>query len=79
MQGGLRRYIEHGISPGSFLTAVLSNDLRGAFECADDENRQIIEWYVRFLYNYAPSGCWGSRARFDVWCAHGGLNKWSAA
>lgn len=73
MIGGLRRYIEHGVPPGSFLTALLSNDLRGTFECADDENRKCVENYVRFLYNYGPSECWGSRARFDAWCKSGGI------
>ena len=73
MIGGLRRYIENGIGPGSFLTALLSNDLRRTFECADDENRTCIENYVRFLYSYAPSECWGSADKFDVWCRQGGL------
>lgn len=73
MIGGVRRYIENGIPPGSFLTAVLSNDLRGAFERADDENRGCIEGYVRFLYSYGPSECWGSPAKFNAWCQRGGL------
>ena len=40
-QGGtylVRRYIEHGIPPGHFLTAVIEKDLCGASERADDEN-----------------------------------------
>lgn len=73
MIGGLRRYIENGILPGSFLSALLSNDLRSTFERADDENRRCIENYVRFLYNYAPSECWGSPAKFNAWCKQGGL------
>jgi large subunit ribosomal protein L9 len=36
MIGGLRRYIENGIGPGDFLWAVLTNDLRGAIERADE-------------------------------------------
>ena len=28
--------------PGSFLSAVLCNDLRGACECADDTNRSRL-------------------------------------
>lgn len=75
MIGGLRRYIEHGIPPGSFLTAVLSNDLRGAFERGDDINRVAVENYVRFLYNYAPAGSWGSSACFADWCKQGGLSE----
>jgi hypothetical protein len=79
MVGGLRRYIEHGIPPGSFLTALLSNDLRGTFERADDENRAAVENWIRFLYNYAPSECWGSPAKLTTWCQHGGLSNRDAA
>lgn len=78
MVGGLRRYIEHGIPPGHFLTAVLSNDLRGAFERGDDINRAAVENYVRFLYNYAPSNCWGSPDAFADWCKQGGLTERAA-
>ena len=67
MHGAVSRWIMHGISPGSFLLAVLRNDLRGAAECADDENRRLLYQYVFFLYNYAPSGCWGSPVRVDEW------------
>lgn len=78
MIGGLRRYIEDGIPPGSFLTALLSNDLRGTFERADEENSARVGDWVRFLYNYAPSPCWGSPAKFDAWCKHGGLSERAA-
>lgn len=79
MIGGLRRYIEEGVPPGSFLTAVLTNDLRGAYERADEINSAAIGDYVRFLYSYGPSECWGSRARFDAWCERGGLSDRVAA
>lgn len=78
MIGGLRRYIEDGIPPGSFLTAVLSNDLRGACERADDENRHCLFDYVSFLYNHAPTGSWGSKENFGAWCDLGGLNRRAA-
>jgi len=74
MLGALQRYIDHGIPPGDFLTAVLSNDLREACTRADDENQQLIYEYVKFLYNYAPLGCWGSRENFHSWLKQGGLN-----
>ena len=31
MRGGIERYVMNGVPPGSFLTAVLSNDLKEAF------------------------------------------------
>jgi hypothetical protein len=67
MQGGMERWIEHGVPPGSFLTAVLSNDLRGAFERTDSDNLPLIRDYLVFLYNYAPMGCWGSELAFRQW------------
>ena len=61
MMGALRRYLDDGIKPGDFLTAVLSNDLKEACGRADDHNRHILFEYVSYLYNYCPKTCWGSR------------------
>lgn len=66
-KGTMQRYIEHGIEPGSFLMAVLSNDLRGACERADSQNKHLLFEYVQWLYNYAPQGCWGDRATVSTW------------
>jgi hypothetical protein len=79
MIGGLRLFIEDGIPPGSFLTALLSNDLRETFARADEENSRSIKNWLIFLYNYAPSDCWGSPAKFNAWIERGGLNGRSAA
>lgn len=54
---------------GSFLTALLSNDLKETHARADDINQPAIRNYIRFLYSYAPSGCWGSPERFQDWLA----------
>lgn len=70
MVGAVKRYLMKGIPPGSFLTAVLCNDLREAFARADDENAAAMHDWVRFFYNYAPSGSWGSPDRFAAWMAH---------
>ena len=71
MIGGLRRYIEHKVGPGDFLMAVLCNDLRRACERADDTNIKLLVNYVRFLYNDAPSQCWGSAEKVKAWLALG--------
>lgn len=63
----LWRWIENGISPGGFLTAVLRNDLAGAVDKADDRNVELIPNYVRLLYNFAPAGCWGSERQMSDW------------
>lgn len=67
LRGGAQRYIEHGILPGEFLTAVLCNDLREAFAYADDANREQLYEIVRFFWNEAPSACWGSTEKMDKW------------
>ena len=37
---GLEPYVEFGTPPGSFLRAVLDNDLIRAFGCADQYNKE---------------------------------------
>lgn len=59
-QDALTRYVEHGIKPGGFLTAVLSNDLFGAFSRADPLNAAAMQDIVKFIYNELPAGAWGS-------------------
>jgi len=67
LRGGMRRWIESGIQPGHFLTAVLSNDLREACARADSENRFRLFDIVAWLYNRAPSACWGSPENVAEW------------
>lgn len=79
MGGTVRRYIENGISPGHFLTAVICNDLREACSRADDENRRLLFEYVGFFYSHAPSDCWGGPEKYKAWMQHGGLDGMRAA
>ncbi len=72
MKGGLLRYLLRGIPPGSFLTALLSNDLRRTFERADDHNQRAVLDYIKFLYNDAPGQVWGSPSKVNDWIALGG-------
>ena len=62
---GVQRYLEHGIRPGDFLTAVLCNDLKEACGRADFTNRYLLFDIVNWLYNEAPLGSWGSPEIFD--------------
>ena len=70
---GVLRWIEHGIDGGSFLMAVFSNDLKEAFGRADDINAARLRDYIVYLYNYAPTGCWGSPDNVKAWRKAGGL------
>ncbi len=66
-QGGVERYIEHGIMPGDFLSAVICNDLREACGRADLESREQLFELVSWFYTYAPRSCWGSREDMVDW------------
>ena len=73
---GLFLYAFHGIRPGSFLEAVLSNDLMESFGRADHINREKILEICRFIYLELPHGCHGSRDKVGEWVdAFRKLNK----
>ncbi len=65
----LVRYVEQRILPGKFLRYVLMNDLAEAAARADVYNRRRLYEYVTWLYNDAPSGCWGSAETVSQWVA----------
>ena len=67
MEKGMYDYIKYGIEPGGFLRSVLANDLKEAVGKADDCNIKIIPAYVSYLYNKAPSSCWGSPEKVVNW------------
>lgn len=74
MRGGARRYVEHGIPPGSFLTAVLEHDFLGAFKRADDENANRMRDWASWLYNECPNSAHGSPEKVAAWIARGGAH-----
>jgi len=78
MMGGIFRYVEEGVLPGGFLSAVFSNDLTGAVAHADDVNMRNLPAYVRFIYNHCPSDCWGDRDKVKAWLVNGGLKGTNA-
>lgn len=73
MKLGIEQYIEQGLEPGGFLKALIQNDLREAVARADINNSAALADWVRALYSYAPSGCWGSPEAYEQWVAHKGL------
>lgn len=58
--GALERYLNHGIMPGSFMTAVLENNLKEAIGRADSDNSANLKNIVGYIYNHLPSHSWGS-------------------
>ena len=64
---GIRNYIETGRPMGGFLTAVFENDLFDAVGKADLGNRRDLADLVIWIFNNAPSGCWGSEKKVYQW------------
>ncbi len=67
MMCALLNYINHGHPIGDFLNAVLCNDLSEACGRADAENPRNLPAYTVFLYNEAPSTCYGSKEKVAAW------------
>ena len=67
MRGGAERWIEHGIEPGSFMQAVICNNLTLACMYADHINKYRLFDFVNFFHNEAPSACWGSEEKMIAW------------
>lgn len=69
MASGMYLYLLHRVRPGSFMEAVLCNDLREAVACADDENGARLKEWVRFMYCELPANSWGSPELVRQWLA----------
>jgi hypothetical protein len=64
---GLQLYIERGVKPGSFLSAVLANDFAKAATRADSANSELLREWALFLLNELPPECWGSWETVQHW------------
>lgn len=71
MRDTVRLYVEQRIEPGSFMVALLSNDLIESFARADDINAKAMERWVVFLYSFMPQSLWGSREVVEEWLSGG--------
>lgn len=67
IRGGIERYLTELRAPGDFLTAVITNDLRGAFARADEESLKALRLLNRWFYNRAPSSAHGSLDAMRRW------------
>lgn len=79
MRGAMERYLSHGIPPGSFLEAVLCNNLSEAVSRADHINRHRLLDIVNFLQWHVPANCWGDVAEYASWCTSGGIEGQKAS
>lgn len=69
---GLTRYVQSGIPPGSFLRAVLANDLEDALACADSESMANLQAIVEFVAESVPPRARGSEQAVREWIKEGG-------
>jgi len=74
MVASILKYVEFGIRPGSFLQAIICNNLKEAVGQADNENLKNLPAFVNYFYNKTPSICWGSLEKMILWEEHGGAN-----
>lgn len=70
-------YVEKGTPTGSFLQAVIDNDLKKAFDRADDRNAATLRAIVAYFYNFCPAGCWGFKGAYSAWIAAKRLERQS--
>jgi hypothetical protein len=70
--GGFNRYVENGIRPGSFLTAVFEGDFHEMCRRGGEDAIKELWPVVMYLHNKCPNGCFGSRERVNNWIERGG-------
>ena len=65
----IRRYIEegYGASLSTFYRCLIANDLIGAMQGSDEENRAALPIFVEYLTAYAPADCYGSSEKLHTW------------
>lgn len=62
-----QRYVEKGISPGSFGRALLCNNLAASVLRADPDNKAILAKHVQWLWENMPAEAWGSEEAYEQW------------
>jgi len=60
-------YLVWGWEPGSFLTAVLTNDLYSAAARADTENVNRLAYVAKWVTHALPGVCYGSPEIIQEW------------
>ena len=76
LRDGIRRYVEHGILPGSLLRAIICNNLRETIcRAAGDLTLGDIRAVHFWFWDCAPGACYGSEDRMAMWHKQGGLRR----
>lgn len=61
------RWVKDACPMGSFVNAVLENDLIQAIGRADEDALDNLKEIVKYLYNEVPAQCWGSKEKVSAW------------
>ena len=64
---GLARWVVYAIKPGSYLSAVLANDLDGVKRCGDVTSLQNLDGTLEAIRRVLPAACHGSAEAFHKW------------
>jgi len=67
-QGAIEDYVLRGWEPGSFLSAVITNDLYRAAQSADHINKASLADISLWLYHNSPASSIGSAEAMQNWC-----------
>ena len=79
MRSGARLYIEQGIKPGDFMTAVLRDQFHEAIVRADHINKVRLRDWADWLHWDIPMAAHGSVEEVNTWMEHKGLEGWDEA
>jgi hypothetical protein len=63
----IKQYVEHRLEPGSFVRAVLENDLMSAIFKAHPLMLPHLKYVCMYVWWEIPSECWGSREKVNAW------------
>lgn len=66
LRPGIFLYIEKKIRPGSFLSNIIENNLTNVI-CGFNGTIHDLELVVKWFVWEAPSTCWGSKEKLDLW------------
>lgn len=73
----LEAYVKTGRPQGDFMRSVITNDLGKAVAHADTDSQYALVALAIWLYNRAPSVCWGSNDKYESWIGHRGEAGWN--
>ena len=70
MLASIRRYVEQGIRPCDFLTAIICDEpLSVIATLGDTDNLKNLMAFVSYFYNEVPTRAWHSRENMEAWIA----------